>query len=115
MTELEILEYEGDGYDATMNFGEWRVAIANYIDDFDREKCTRLERHLKTDEVFVLLWGKATLITGLDMKETPMETGKLYNVKLGVWHALFMERGSKVLIVEEDSTSEKNSEFHYFK
>ena len=115
MQDIEILEYEGDGYDATMNFGAWRVAIANYIDAFDREKCKYLERHLETDEVFVLLSGEATLITGLEMTETPMEIGKIYNVKLGAWHALFMEKGSKVLIVEEHSTCEENSEFHYFK
>jgi mannose-6-phosphate isomerase-like protein (cupin superfamily) len=115
MQDIEILEYEGDGYDATMNFGSWRVALANYTDGFDREKCERLERHLETDEVFVLLCGQATLITELEKTETPMEIGKLYNVKLGAWHALFMEKGSKVLIVEEHSTCEENSEFHYFK
>ena len=115
MTDLEILEYEGKGYDATMNFGAWRVALANYTEEFDRDKCNYLERHLETDEVFVLLSGSATIVTGLDFKETPMEIGKLYNVKLGAWHALFMEKGSKVLIVEEHSTSPENSEFHYYK
>jgi mannose-6-phosphate isomerase-like protein (cupin superfamily) len=112
MEGLEILAYEGEGYNRTMHFGEWRVALANFGAPFDRDRYTYLERHLLTDEVFVLLSGKADLVIGLERTETPMEAGKLYNVKQGTWHALLMSEDAKVLIVENHNTSIENSE-HY--
>ena len=51
--EYEVFEYNGVGYDRTMNFGEWRVAFLNYAERFD--VIDKLERHMLTDEVFVLL------------------------------------------------------------
>ena len=30
--EIEIYEYDGEGYEPTMHFGEWRVAFMNYSD-----------------------------------------------------------------------------------
>ena len=115
MKDLEIFEYDGVGYNPTMNYGEWRVAIANYCDHFDREKYNYLERHMLTDEVFVLLSGEAVLVTGKEFSETQMEKGRIYNVKKGAWHALLMEKDAKVLIVENHNTARENSEYYYFK
>ena len=114
MRDIEIFEYDGEGYNSTMNFESWRVAIANFGDHFDREKYNYLERHMLTDEVFVLLMGDATLVTGKEFSETPMEQGKLYNIKKGVWHALLLDKDAKVLIVENHNTSRENSEYYYF-
>ena len=110
MSDLEIFEYEGEGYQRTMHFENWRVAIANHTQKFDRLGCTHLERHLLTDEVFVLLKGDAVLVTGLECTETKMEIGKVYNVKQGAWHAIYMEKDAKVLIVENHDTCRDNSE-----
>ncbi|MBQ4110373.1 MAG: cupin domain-containing protein [Clostridia bacterium] len=115
MKELEIFEYEGAGYDRTMNFETWRVAIANFGEKFDREIYDKLERHLLTDEVFVLLSGSASLIIGKDMKEYVLEPGKIYNVKKGVWHNVLLEKDAKVLIVENHNTSLENTEYYNFK
>lgn len=41
--EPEIHEYTREGYEPTMHFAQWRVAIANYYDRFDENK------HFKTD------------------------------------------------------------------
>ena len=79
--DIEIFEYEDQGYDRTVSYGEWRVAIANYAEHFDKDKYGYLERHLLTDEVFVLLKGSATLITGKEFTKTPLESGKIYDVK----------------------------------
>lgn len=115
MKDIEIFEYDGDGYNPTMHFESWRVAIANFGDHFDRERYHYLERHLLTDEVFVLLKGNATLVTGKEFLETPLTIGKLYNIKKGAWHALLMEKDAKVLIVENHNTSRENSEYYYFR
>ena len=40
------------------------------------EKATYLERHLLTDEVFVLLTGEATLLIGKDAVREPLPPGK---------------------------------------
>ncbi len=115
MDGLEILSHDGVGYDRTMHYGAWRVAIANFCDGFDREKYPYLERHLLTDEAFILLAGEATLITSKAFTETPMEPCKIYNVKKGTWHALLMSRDAKVLIVENHDTCRENSEYFYFR
>ena len=115
MKDLEIFEYNGAGYDRTMSFEAWRVAIANFGEHFDRERYNYLERHMLTDEVFVLLSGNAILVTGKDFCETPLLPCKIYNVKKGAWHALLMEKDAKVLIVENHNTLPENSEYYYFR
>lgn len=111
MEGLEIFAFEGEGYNRTMHYGEWRVALANFGPPFDPARYTYLERHLLTDEVFVLLLGTATLEIGEARERVPMEQGKLYNVKCGTWHALLMSEDAKVLIVENHSTGKENSEY----
>lgn len=113
--DIEIFEYNGDGYDPTMSFEKWIVAIANFGEKFDRENYRMLERHMHTDEVFVLLKGNASLIIGKDFKEYKMEPCKIYNVKAGVWHNVLIEKDAKVLIVENSDTSDENSEHFYFR
>ncbi len=110
--EYEVFEYNGEGYDRTMNFGEWRVAFLNYADRFDR--IDKLERHMLTDEVFVLLEGRAILIVGEDKKVVKMEKNKIYNIKQAVYHAIKVTRDAKVLIVENHNTSKDNTEYICF-
>ena len=106
--DIEIFEHDGAGYESTMNFGEWRVAFMNYSDALS--KMTKYERHMLTDEVFVLLEGKATLIVGEKKTAYKMEKFKIYNVKRAVWHGTVMSPDAKILIVENQNTSAENSE-----
>ena len=112
--DIEVFGYEGEGYERTMNYEAWRVAIANYAERFDKEKFDKLERHLLTDEVFVLLSGSAELVIGKEMKHIPLENGKIYNVKKGAWHNILIEKDAKVLIVENHNTGLDNTEYYYF-
>ena len=50
---LEVYEYTGAGYNATMHFEDWRVANINFGENFD--KPTKMSRHMLTDEVCKLL------------------------------------------------------------
>ena len=79
MQELEIFTYDGSGYNPTMHFDSWRVAFLNYAEHFDT--INKLERHMLTDEVFVLLNGQAVLLIGEKGQAVHMESGKIYNVK----------------------------------
>ena len=106
---IEILDYEGEGYSTVMRYGAWRVAMINHSERFEEKNLNRLERHLLTDEVFVLLDGEAILAS--DICRYQMEKHKIYNVKKGAWHAIALTKGSKVLIVENEETGKDNSEY----
>ena len=110
--DLEIFEHNDAGYERTMNFEEWRVAFMNYADNF--AKMEKYERHMLTDEVFVLLEGKATLVVGESRTAYKMEKCKIYNIKKGIWHGTVMSPDAKLLIVENHNTSKDNSEFIFF-
>ncbi len=110
--DIEIFGYTGEGYEPTMNFGEWRVAFMNYADALSA--ITKYERHMLTDEVFVLLEGKAALVVGEEKNVYKMEKFKIYNVKKATWHGTAMSPDAKILIVENHNTSADNSEKVFF-
>lgn len=111
--EIEIFEYIGEGYNKTMHYKTWRVAFLNFAEKFRDENIKYLERHTLTDEVFVLLQGKATLLTGKELLKTEMQQGKLYNIKKNAWHNIVLEENSKILIIENEDTSPDNTEYYY--
>lgn len=114
---LEIREYNGEGFRPLILFGGWRVAVLNYLDELLPRNIKRMERHMETDEVFVLWRGRATLLMGGNGAQvdavTPqvMEPGKLYNVKRAAWHSILMSRDASILLVENVDTAEGNSEY----
>jgi hypothetical protein len=114
---LEIREFTGPGYQPVIDFGAWRVAILNYLDEIHPEQIQSMERHNDTDEVFVLIKGEGMLFLGEGLlhitKVIPqvMEAGKIYNVKRSVWHTVVLSRDGSVLIVENQNTSRDNSNY----
>lgn len=110
---IEVYDYKGEDYKTAMRFGSWRVAYLNSGEEFSEEGFKKIERHNETDEVFVLLEGKATLIIGEELNKIEMEQHKLYNVPKGVWHHIFVYEQTRVLIVENEDTGIENSDFIY--
>lgn len=117
-TLIEVREYRGEGYQPLIDFGEWRVAVLRYLDALQPDRIDSVERHLETDEVFVLLAGRGVLIAAGDAAQAGevtslvMETEKAYNVKRCVWHTILLSREACVLLVENRNTDEKNSEYN---
>ena len=109
MEGLEIFSYEGSGYNPTMHFDTWRVAFLHFAERFD--VIDKLERHMLTDEVFVLLQGKAAMLIGENPQVVHMEPFKIYNVKQGMWHNVKVSPDAKLLIVENHNTSRDNTEY----
>jgi ureidoglycolate hydrolase len=113
---LEITEFSGEGYHPCVDFGEWRVAILRFIADLKAENITYLERHLETDEVFVLLEGGCTLIIGKgsskinQLRVVEMVSNKIYNIKKGTYHNHILSQDAVVLIVENKDTGAENSD-----
>lgn len=113
-SRLEVEAYDGPGYKPLVDFNGWRVAVANYMPKLELSRLDFLERHLETDEVFVLLQGEGGLLIGKERLPFPLEPGKVCNVKRGIWHRVYMTPGAKMLIVENTDTGPHNTEYHRF-
>ena len=114
---LEIRDHEGEGYKPLVDYGTWRVAVLRFLDGLQPERQASMERHIETDEVFVLTKGKGMLIMGgnggriEDIYPQAMEIGKIHNVKRNAWHTVLLSRDASVLLVENSDTDKHNSEY----
>ena len=114
---LEVRQYDGEGYRPLIDFGTWRVAILRWEPSMETDKITYMERHTLTDEVFVLLQGDATIILGGNSTQVDgtypqkLEGCKFFNVKQNAWHTVILSPDASILIVEENNTGEKNTEY----
>ena len=83
---MEILNYsfDGEGMQRVFENEKWTVGIKNWKPANDITGINNLERHNKTDELFVLVAGSCTLIYanevegGLDIRAVKMEPNKVY-------------------------------------
>jgi hypothetical protein len=114
---IEAHVHTGEGFRPLVFFNSWRVATLNYIDEIDPARIDRLERHLETDEIFVLLHGRGILFLAGGEEDVDefhiqvMEPGIVYNVKQRSWHTVVLSRDASVLIVENADTNEQNSQY----
>ncbi len=114
---LRVREYNGAGFKSLIEFNDWRVAILNYLENIHPEHNDTMERHIESDEVFVLLKGRGILLIGGNEATTEsifqqaLEQGKIYNVMRNTWHTILLSRDASVLLVENRDTSEQNSEY----
>ncbi|OGS20296.1 MAG: hypothetical protein A3J83_04980 [Elusimicrobia bacterium RIFOXYA2_FULL_40_6] len=117
---LQVKIYNKAGYKPTIDFEKWRVAYLNTTQDLTTNYIIKIERHMKSDEVFVLLEGECVLIAAGNsekpwekLKFIPMKRSVIYNYPKGSWHSVIMNKKSKILIVENKNTCGSNSE-HFF-
>ncbi len=108
--EIEIIDFQPAGYKPLVEYEAWRVAVLKFCDDLLIENIKTMQKHLYTDEVFVLLKGSCTLFLAEDgevpgnIRAVKMEPHKVYNIKKGVWHNHIMDEEGEVLIVENSDT-----------
>jgi mannose-6-phosphate isomerase-like protein (cupin superfamily) len=107
---IETYATTEEGYHPFLIREGWQVAKLNYIESQHINYIDKIEVHHQTDEVFVLLKGKAVLITvtiieGVLTFSTELMLPQItYNIPKNVWHNIAMEKGSEVLIVEQSNT-----------
>ena len=101
--------WDGAHYAAVVSSGGWRVAVLNHGLRYAGRG--PYERHLQTDEVFVLLDGEVTLWIGLSGTPVRLEPCAVYRVRAGVWHRVTTEPGARCLVVENDDTGTANTEY----
>jgi ureidoglycolate hydrolase len=112
---IEISSYEGEGYQPVIDYQSWRVAILNYCEELEVPNLKTMQKHMESDEVFVLLRGNCFLFSGgsgediNSMDVVLMKPLQLYNVKRGVWHTHTLDKEGMVLIVENQDTGDANS------
>lgn len=112
---IEISEYRDEGYRPLVTYDAWRVAILNFTDELLPENLKQMQRHEKTDEVFVLLQGRCILFLGEGdqtvekIHAVDMQPLKYYNIKKYCWHNHTLSTDAAVLIVENDDTCDANS------
>lgn len=116
---VEQIDFPEADYLPLKDFEGWRVAVLKYCENTKLEQISWMQKHLETDEVFVLLQGHCTLLLAGD-EDTPqsvklieMEPHKLYNIKKGYWHNHILDELGEVLIVENRNTSDDNSPTYY--
>jgi hypothetical protein len=114
---IEIREYMAEGYAPLIDYGAWRVAVLNAIDELLPQNIHAMQLHAETDEVFVLLSGRCILFLG-EAGETveriqavDMQPLKAYNIKRGCWHTHTLNPQGSVLIVENRDTTDDNSPY----
>lgn len=108
---LEMAGADKGGYEVLARYQGWRVAVITYAEKFDQKNLYRLERHMETDEVFVLMDGEATLYIGSAGAPVKMDPYAAYNVKCGIWHNISVSADAKVLICENIDTAPENTEY----
>lgn len=112
---IDVISYNREGYQPLVDYQSWRVAMLNYCEELEIENINKMQKHCETDEIFVLLEGECTLFTGGigeeigELDAIAMEPHQIYNVKRSVWHTHTLNRLGKVLIVENQDTTDINS------
>lgn len=116
MQKVRIDAFDDVGYSTLVAYDSWRVAMLNYIEELEMKHLTHFQKHDLTDEVFVLLQGECYLFLAheekgviSDVECIKMQKNTLYTVKKGIYHTHTLSEDAKVLIVENDDTSDDNS------
>lgn len=115
---MEILNYafDGEGMQRVFENEKWTVGIKNWKPANDITGIDCLERHNLTDELFVLVAGSCTLIYanetegGLELGAVKMEPNKVYNIPATLWHNTITCKDTKMILIEDSSTSMENSD-----
>jgi mannose-6-phosphate isomerase-like protein (cupin superfamily) len=104
---IEIYEYHRAGYKPLVYSHDWMVALLNYEDIMGLDKALDIERHVQTDEVFILLRGRAAFYLaaeGQPLQVVELKPGLVYNVIKGTWHNLLATKEAVFAIVENRDT-----------
>ena len=110
---IECAEAKEPGFSVSFSTDKWETAFIRFSSDFAFGKVTELKRHMESDEVFVLIKGKAVLLIGdtpEEITKTILECGKAYNVKKRTWHYIAVSEDAVVFVTENSDTNKSNTE-----
>lgn len=112
---IHVTRYEGEGIGGYVPSGEFLVSILNHLPRLCPEKTVSMQKHIRSDECFVLLQGRAMLFLA-DGEDAPdrieaveLEPGTICTVPKNVWHSPVMTPDARILLVENRDTTDENS------
>ena len=110
---MEKYFFNGEDFKAVLQTKNWTIGLLRYSERFSKLGC--FERHLLTDEAFILLSGSATLYVknGDEITETVMEQNIVYNIPKAEWHHIIVSKDATVMVVENASTCDDNTEIKF--
>lgn len=105
---MQIYQSESKGYKMIFSNQRWGVGYKN----FSQDQSLVWQKHLESDEGFILLSGECCLITkdNDQIKISWLEKGKFYLVKQNEWHFNLMLNDAEIFIVENNDVAESNTE-----
>ena len=100
------------GFDVVVKNESFKCAFITHSPAYSFGEVSEMKRHNETDEIFVLLCGRAVMLT--------YENGKFsgrkllpnteYNVHAKTWHYLAVSEDALVFVTERADTDSTNSE-----
>jgi len=119
MKLIEKYQHEGEGYNPFLIRDGWQVAQLNYMPEQGVDDIQKIDVHPGTDEVFILIAGKAVLIAAekdgddISYEMIVMKPGIVYNIPRGVWHNIALHKDAQVIIVENKDTHLNDFELYF--
>jgi mannose-6-phosphate isomerase-like protein (cupin superfamily) len=110
---LEIHEHCSEGYKPLVETEQWMASLMNFDPKMKISNAVRIERHNRSDELFILLQGRAVFYlveAGEPLRVVEMQPGKLYNVPKGVWHNTLATQDVRFAIIENTGTNRTDTE-----
>ena len=106
---MKQFSFHGEDFKAIFSSGTWKIGLLRYSKRFSHLGV--LEKHLLTDEVFVLLSGTATLYEkqGERLMECELKPNVVYNIPRDTWHHIVVSEDATVMVVENKDTSLENT------
>lgn len=100
------------GFEPIVLTERFKCAFITHGEGYTYGQVREMKRHNKTEEVFVLLSGKATLLTleGECFEETNMVPEAAYTVCGGTWHSLAVSRDAVLFVTENSDTDRTNTD-----
>ncbi|MFZ4616413.1 MAG: hypothetical protein ACOYM2_09500 [Rectinemataceae bacterium] len=116
MSSVLSTGHDGEGFAVVYRSGEYVVGIKNWRKANDLAHFTEVERHLQTDESFILLSGSCVILSAVEevgrlrFSGERMVEGRVYTIPRSLWHTTITQPGVKLALVEAAGTSSSNSE-----
>ena len=116
--KIESYAFTGEGMTRVYENEKWMVGIKNWKPANDIMGIDCLERHNLTDELFILIAGTCTLVyaneeaNGIAIESVEMELFKVYNIPATLWHNTVTTTDTKLILIEDVSTSMENSDIY---
>jgi ureidoglycolate hydrolase len=116
--KIDILEFNEEGMKRVYENDKWLVGIKNWKPANDITGIDCLEKHNLTDELFVLIAGMCTLVTASEVDglmvfdKVVMEPHKVYNIPKTMWHNTITSKDTKMILIEDSSSSMENSNLY---